>query len=224
MTSGEMRPSGSRNFAPMSRNVTSSRSSRLAMRRLTSSTLAARGVGLLAAREDGEQQDLRRRRSLVDRRADGLDAGGDLVGRVERDVVGADHQHHHLRRHALELAVLQAPEHVLRAIPPVAEIDDAAAGEEAVPLLDAGAAASDRLAAPEVRDRIAEHDDVRLARPHQRRRLAVARRPVVDAPVAVLRHRHERRRRARAWRVAHVHVATAPTGVPSAATARAFTV
>jgi hypothetical protein len=41
--------------------------------------LAARGVGLLPAREDGEQEDLRRRRAIVNRRADGFDAGSNLV-------------------------------------------------------------------------------------------------------------------------------------------------
>ena len=39
----------------------------------------ARGVGLLPAREDGEQENLRRRRPLVNRRADGLDASAALV-------------------------------------------------------------------------------------------------------------------------------------------------
>ena len=41
--------------------------------------LGARGVGLLPAREDGEQENLRRRRPLVNRRADGLDASAALV-------------------------------------------------------------------------------------------------------------------------------------------------
>src|SRR5689334_22799519 len=109
---------------------------------------------------------------LVD---DGGDARGDLVGRVDGDVVRADHQHDDLRRHAFEFAMTQAPEDVFGAVPTVAQIHDSAAAEaaeESIPHLRRGASPANliaaRIAAPEMHDGIAEHDDIRLTLAHQR--------------------------------------------------------
>ena len=123
---------------------------------------------------------------------------------VFSDVVRADHQDHDLWRDVFELAVAQPPQDVLRAVPAVAEINDAARREEPIPDVRRSPATADVLAAgfatPEVHDGIAQHDDLGLTRLHQRDRGRVARRPVIDAPVPSLRHGHERRRDARARR------------------------
>ena len=151
-----------------------------------------------AAWKDPEQQDAGRRRTAMQLGADGGNAGGDLIRCVELDVVRANHHHDDLRADIVELAVRQPPEHVLSAVPSVAEVDDATAREEPVPLVHAGSPAADGVAAPEMRDRVAKHHDFRLAALHQRGRGRVTVGPVVNLKITVLRDRHERGRRSRA--------------------------
>src|SRR5688500_6417518 len=88
---------------------------------------------LLAAREDGQQQDLRFRQLRADRLDDLRDAGGDAVGLVVGDVVRADHEDGDLRLDAFELAVLDAPKHVLRAVAADAEVRGVVPAEVAFP-------------------------------------------------------------------------------------------
>ena len=76
----------------------------------------------LAAREDGEQQHLGRRRFGADRLDDGGDAVGDLLGGVAAGVIGADHEDGDLGLDAVEFAVLDAPEDVLGAVAADAEV------------------------------------------------------------------------------------------------------
>ena len=122
---------------------------------------------------------------------DGLNTGGNFVRRVQVDIIGADHQDDKPRVHIVELAVREPPENVLGAVPAVAEIDDATSGKESIPLLNSSAPTAYRFAAPEMRDRIAEHHDFRLTALHQRDAGGVAFRPIVDAPVSILGDRNE---------------------------------
>lgn len=72
--------------------------------------------GVLAAREGAEQQQYLRARLRAGRLEDLRDALGDLVGVVATGVVRADHEDDDLRLDAVHLTVLDAPEHVLRAV------------------------------------------------------------------------------------------------------------
>ena len=134
MISLEIVPSSLRKCLPMSRYLTFLPSSSLAMISLTAASLARIGLGLLAAGEDGEQEDLGPGQLLAERRDDGLDALGDLVGGVGAGVVGADHQDDDLGADAVELAVLDPPEDVLGAVAADAEVGRVAGA--VVPLPD----------------------------------------------------------------------------------------
>ncbi len=79
-------------------------------------------IRLLETRENGEQQDLRLGRAGLDFLHDRRDALGDLRSRVGTGVVGADHQHDRLGLDAVEVAVLHAPEDMLRAVAADAEV------------------------------------------------------------------------------------------------------
>src|SRR5215213_4985856 len=63
-------------------------------------------------------------RAAMELDADGPDAGGDLVGRVQIDVVGANQHDDYLRAHVVELAVREPPDDVLGAVPAVAKVHD----------------------------------------------------------------------------------------------------
>ena len=88
---------------------------------------------------------------------DVLDAVGDHLGSVQRvaDVIGTDHEHDGLGLDAFELAVLDAPEHVLDLVAADAEVSGVVFG---VFLEDVLAVAS-----PARGDRVAEEDDLRFA-------------------------------------------------------------
>ena len=116
---------------------------------------ATRASGAGARVERSRAAGSGRRRTAMQLGADGGNAGGDLIRCVELDVVRANHHHDDLRAHIVEFAVRQPPEHVLSAVPSVAEVDDATAREEPVPLVHAGSPAADGVAAPEMRDRVA---------------------------------------------------------------------
>jgi len=131
----------------------------LAIRALTALFLVR--PGLLASPaprgEDREEQDLGVGRALVDGGDDVLDAARDLLGGVLGDagVVGADHEHDDLRLDAFELAVLDAPEHVLDAVAADAEVHGLVLG---VLLLE-----ERLLAVPTGGDGVTEEDDLGFA-------------------------------------------------------------
>ena len=127
-------------------------------------TAADRVVRVRAAREDGREDRARLRLLLGDHLEDALHAH-DRVGRRllrEREVPGvvrADHEEDALRLVAVELAALgEAPEDVFRAVGARAEVQRPvrAVGEVLLPL---GLA----VAIPEVRDGVADEDDLRAA-------------------------------------------------------------
>ena len=126
--------------------------------------------GSRPAREDREQQDFRAGAFRLQLGDDRLHALGGLRGRALIDlivvlllrpalmsrVVRADHEHDLLRLEAVEVAVLQAPQDMLRAVAADAEVR----GLQRRPIL-----LPDRLAfaLPAVRDGVAEEDELGLA-------------------------------------------------------------
>ena len=95
--------------------------------------------GVVVAREDGGQDDRRRGRLLPASVDDRLEAPGDvghlgLVAGLLADVVGAGEEHDDLRVDAVQLAVLQAPQDVLRPIPAPAEVAGIPAVEGLLPM------------------------------------------------------------------------------------------
>ena len=124
-----------------SRYVTPFLPSSVAMRWLTASTLARVASGVAPR---GKMPSNRMRvagDAAMELGADRRNAGGDFVGRVQIDVVGANHHDDHLRAHVIEFAVRESPEHVLGAVPAVAEVHDAAAGKEPIPFVPSRSAA-----------------------------------------------------------------------------------
>ena len=83
--------------------------------------LAVGAGGGRAARENAKQQQLGLGQLFVDFLCDGNDTRGDRGGSVA-GVVGADHQHDDLGLDAVEFAVVDAPEHVLRLVTTDAEV------------------------------------------------------------------------------------------------------
>ena len=130
--------------------------------------LALGMIGLLCAREDRQQENLRLRLFRAQVLDDGGHAFSDFRGRVagrlavtlEAGVVRADHHHHGLRLDAIELAVLQPPQDVLRAVTADAEVRGLQRGEVRIPDF----LATLLLAAPGVGDGVTdeEHVDIPL--------------------------------------------------------------
>ena len=119
---------------------------------------ALRVVGPLAAREDGEEEDLRLGLLRADVRKERPDAARGVLRLVAVVVVRADHEHDELRAVAGEFAVPHAPDVVLHAVAADAEGEDAvglAQLREDVP----------PVALPAGGDRVAEEDEVVLGRP-----------------------------------------------------------
>ena len=123
--------------------------------------LAALRVDALAARENVEQQNLHLGQlgaELVDNRRHAVDhllGGAAAVARVVR----ADHDHGGLGADVFDVAVVESPQHVLRAVAADAEIHGVALG---VMLRPDGFAA----AFPSMRDRVANKDQVDVALGH----------------------------------------------------------
>ena len=86
--------------------------------------LAKRVVIVGTAGENGEQQNLRFRQLITQLGDDGLDAVGDLFRRIRARIVGADHDDGNLGRDALDIAVVEPPEHMLGAVAAESEIAD----------------------------------------------------------------------------------------------------
>ena len=82
------------------------------------------------------EDDLRAGLLFADPRNDQFDGLGDVgrIGVVRRVVVRADHEDDVLRLEAVQLAVLDAPEDVLRAVAGVAEVEDGPAVRQRGPL------------------------------------------------------------------------------------------
>ena len=125
---------------------------------------AERVVRVRAAREDGREDRARLRLLLGDHLEDALHAHDRVDRRLLRErevpgVVRADHEQDALRLVAVELAALgEAPEDVLRAVGARAEVQRLVRPVGKV-LLPLGLA----VALPEVRDRVADEDDLRAA-------------------------------------------------------------
>jgi hypothetical protein len=88
---------------------------------------------------------------------DGFNALGNLLGAVTAHVIGTDHNHSNLGFDAVQFAVLDAPEDVLRAVAADAEVRGLERGKILVP---------GRLgiaAAPGLSDRVAQEDDGDIA-------------------------------------------------------------
>ena len=125
---------------------------------------AERVVRVRAAREDGREDRARLRLLLGDHLEDALHAHDRVDRRLLRErevpgVVRADHEQDALRLVAVELAALgEAPEDVFRAVGARAEVQRPVRPVGKV-LLPLGLAA----ALPEMRDRVADEDDLRAA-------------------------------------------------------------
>ena len=114
-------------------------------------------------------------------------------GRRIAHVVSAGHEHDDLRIHAVELAVLQAPEHVLRLVRAPAEVRGVPAREVLLPVGEEVLVL--RVArAPAARDRVAHEVDVDLAGACAWR--AAARARGVEFGIGARRRRRRRARRA----------------------------
>ncbi len=135
----------------MSRNLTCEPSSSVAIFSLTASSFSRVGVGLLAAGEDAEQQDLGLGRRCRSSSTMALIPCAISSAVAELGVVGADHEHDDLGLDAVELAVLDPPEDVLGPVAADAEIGRVPRPVEPLP---------DRVVVPALRDRIAEEEQV----------------------------------------------------------------
>jgi hypothetical protein len=127
--------------------------------------LDAVGVGRArAAREDGQQQDLRLREVFPQFQDVGANPLGNFRPAGASGVVGADHEHDRLGLVALPLAVLEAPQHALRRVARDAEVRDLHAGEILVHGgLAAGIAERVFLDVQQVGDRVADQHDIEVA-------------------------------------------------------------
>lgn len=78
-----------------------------------------------------------------------------LLGRVHRHVVCSDHQHNTARPHIVQLAVLQTPQRVLRAIRRNAKVEAVQRRKQRVPHVAGGVL-------QRLQDAVADEDDVRV--------------------------------------------------------------
>src|SRR2546423_8181076 len=125
-------------------------------------TIGVRGPR--AAREDGQQQNLRIRKILAELEDVGADALGDFRSGCAAGVVGADHQHDRFGLMALSFAVLKTPQHALRRIARDAEVGDLYVAEIlAHDSLAAGVAEWVTIGAKEIGDGIPNEHDVKVA-------------------------------------------------------------
>ena len=125
-------------------------------------------VGLLLPREDCHEEDVRRRHLGMDAAEDGADTLSDLggcilagVARIAR-VVRADVEHDDARMQAVQLTVIESPEHVLGAVPTETQIQCPVPAQHGLPGLGTAHLICLRLAAPEMRDRVADQHDFRI--------------------------------------------------------------
>ena len=134
----------------------------LAKKRIRLKVAPVRGIVVLdrpagpgTARKDRQENDFRLRLLLAHDLQDSLHPSRDILrARIPRRiVVRPDHHHHDLRPVAVQLAVCDAPERILRTVAPVSEIDRRIAIRENRP-------AGRMLPLPEVRDGIAHHGDI----------------------------------------------------------------
>ena len=151
MISREIDSSSFRNDLPMSRYLTWLAVVEMGDLRVDGAELVPHRVGLLAAGEDAQEQDLGLGQPLPQLLDDRRDALGDLLGRGRAGVVRADHQHDDLRLDAVELAVLDTPEDVLGPVAADAEVGRVPGPVEPLP---------DVIIIPPLRDRIAEEEQV----------------------------------------------------------------
>ena len=90
-------------------------------------------LGVGPAGEDRQHQDLRLRQLLAELFHDRLDPGGDFLGIAAADVVRADHEHGQLGLDAVDIAVVQPPQHVLRLVAADPQVDRVAFLVELLP-------------------------------------------------------------------------------------------
>src|ERR1041384_4786409 len=90
-------------------------------------------IGLVAARKNGQQQNLRARRLLSYELHDSGDAARDAGRVVAAGIVGADHDNGSLGLEPVEFAVFETPEHVLRAVTADAEVGRLVLSEGRIP-------------------------------------------------------------------------------------------
>ena len=144
-----------------------------------------------ATRENAQQEDFRLRQLLIQLRDDGGDASGDVGGLAGAAVVRADHHHDEFRRDAVHRAVLEPPDHVFRLVPAKAEVSGIPRRVKLTPgLLAAQRVAVELLAAEEMRDGVADEEDLRLRALHGGAGELVAFFPIILRPAPILRHGH----------------------------------
>ncbi len=116
----------------------------------------ARFARLLFTREDGKDQHFgvgQLRPQLCDDRGN---AFRDFLRRIGFEVVGANHEHGEFRGNAVDVSVIQAPEHVLGLVAAYAEIDGVTVAVVGVPYHLA-------FAFPPMSDRVADKQKVGVA-------------------------------------------------------------
>ena len=111
-------------------------------------------------RHDAHQNRLDPRIHRLSLRQDGLYAGRNLRRRIVR-VVGPDQHHRHLRMQPLDWIILHPPQDVLRLVAADSKIQRIAARKVRLPHRFT-------LAAPTLRNRVAEKEDVRIPIVEQR--------------------------------------------------------
>src|SRR3954463_9193545 len=81
---------------------------------------------------------------------------------VDIHVVGSDHHHHHPRTNAVDFAMTQTPQDILGTIPTVTDISDFECTEVLLVAQRTTRPSVRRFATPEVRNRVAQQQNVRL--------------------------------------------------------------
>ena len=138
-----------------------------------------------AAGEDCQQEDFRVGQLLPQLVHDGLHTRGGFLRQAAVGIARSGHHHGQLGRDAINVAMIQPPENVLRAIAADAQVDGVAFAVELLP---------HRLACsfPALRDRIADEDQVDVALLHAGIDLFVLPHPAVGLVGQLERHGQRR--------------------------------